>query len=698
MVALGRSAYAMTMLASGKVLIVGGREANANILATAEIFDPSTDTFASTSGPMPGPRTKCTATLLNDGRVLVVGGLDEHGNFLDSAVIYDPGTDSFAPLTAHLAVPREEHRATLLNDGTVLITGGVTTPSPRGLAEPVASAELFDPAADTFSSVGAMSAARANHVATLLTDGRVLVAGGATTGLTQTATADLYDPAKRTFSATGSMADGRDGAAGVLLGDGRVLVAGGGGAPVGMTSASVLSTAEIYNPATGRFTATANDMPEPHFLHAIALLPNGKVLVAGGFAGSGPFFFLQTQAAADLFDPSTNTFTAATPLNIARTFIFAAVLGDRRVFIPGGANFQGGALADAELYSTDTGGGTSGISGGLHSQRVDDAAIALPDGKILISGGIDGVGKVSDRAELYDAASKRLTPTKTTMTAGHHGHTMTMLKTGKVLIAAGNNDIAELYDLATDSFVVTAGTMTAVRLHSTATLLNDGTVLIAGGAPDNVKPAWQSAELYDPATDHFTALAALMRSPRVFQVAALLPDGDVLLAGGSDLSDDSGGATNTAEIYNPSGKTFSDSANTMSAQRYAATGTVLNDGSVLIVDGEARSATTPSADLYNPATGKFSPTTGAPGTARVFHSAVRLLDGSVLVVGGTGSKGRLSSTEFYQPAAGTFMPGPSMVYARAQFTATTIPDGTVLLAGGVDNNGFALPITELFVP
>jgi hypothetical protein len=273
-----------------------------------------------------------------------------------------------------------------------------------------------------------------------------------------------------------------------------------------------------------------------------------------------------------------------------------------------------------------------------------------------------------------------------------------MLKTGKVLIAAGNNDIAELYDPATDSFVVTAGKMTAVRLHSTATLLNDGTVLIAGGAPDNVKPAWQSAELYDPATDHFTALAALMRSPRVFQVAALLPDGDVLLAGGSDLSDDSGGATNTAEIYDPSGKTFSDSANTMSAQRYAATGTVLNDGSVLIVDGEARSATTPSADLYNPATGKFSPTTGAPGTARVFHSAVRLLDGSVLVVGGTGSKGRLSSTEFYQPAAGTFMPGPSMVYARAQFTATTIPDGTVLLAGGVDNNGFALPITELFVP
>jgi N-acetylneuraminic acid mutarotase len=687
----------MTILASAKVLIVGGRDANANVLATAETYDPATDTFASTSGPMPGPRTNCTATLLNDGRVLVTGGVDGHGNFLDSAVIYDPGTDSFAPLTAHLAVPREQHRATLLNDGTVLITGGVTTPSPHGLAEPVASAELFDPVAGTFSSVGAMSTPRATHVALELTDGRVLVAGGATTGLTQTATADLYDPATRAFSATGSMAYSRDGAAGVLLGDGRALVTGGAGAPVGITTASVLTTAEIYNPASGRFMPTANNMPEPHFLHAIALLPNGKVLVAAGFAGSGPFFFLETQAASDLFDPSTNTFTAAVPLNIARTFIFAAVLGDGRVFIPGGENFQGGSLADAELYSI-AGGGTFGISGGLHSQRVDDAAIALPDGKVLISGGIDGFGKVSERAELYDPASMRLTPTKTTMTVGHHGHTMTMLKTGKVLIAGGNNDIAELYDPATDSFVATAGKMTAVRLHSTATLLNDGTVLIAGAAPGVVEPAWQNAEIYDPATDHFTAVAALMRSPRVFQVAALLPDGTVLLAGGSDMADNSGGATNTAEIYNPAGKTFSDSVNTMSAQRYAATATVLTDGSVLIVDGEARSGTIPSADLYSPVTGKFSPTAGPPGAARVFQSAVRLLDGSVLVIGGAGSKGRLSSTEFYNPVAGTFTPGPSMVYGRAQFTATTIPDGTALIAGGVDNNGFALPITELFVP
>lgn len=699
MAALGRSSYAMSLLASGKVLILGGFDITSTEVATAEVFDPTTDTFAFTAGPMPGPRRNPTATLLNDGRVLVTGGQDEKSNFLDTALIYDPGTDSFTPLTAHLAVPRSEHRATVLGDGTVLITGGITTPS-GGEAEPVASAELFDPVANDFVSVGAMSVPRASHVSTLLTDGRVLVAGGVSTGLHQTATADLYDPVKRTFTATGSMGFAREGAAGVRLADGRVLVTGGGGAPVAAgfaVSTSVLSSAEIYDPASGQFTPTINDMPEPHFLHAIALLSSGKVLVAGGFAGSGPFFFLEAQAATALFDPSTNAFTSATPLNIARTLIYAAVLADGRVFIPGGANFQGEQLGDAELYSADSGGGTFGVSGGLHSERVDDAALTLPDGTILVTGGINGVGFVSNTAEIYDPSTKRLTPTKTTMTIGHHGHTMTMLKSGKVLIAGGNNDVAELYDPASGSFTATVGKMTAVRLHSTATLLNDGTVLIAGGAPDNVKPALKSAELYDPASDTFSPVAAPMQSTRVFQVAALLPDGKVLLAGGSDTSDDSGGATNTAEIYDPSAKTFTDSTNTMSAQRYAATGTVLSDGSVLIVDGDSGTGPTASADLYNPATGKFSPTAGAPLSARVFQTAVRLLDGTVLVAGGTGTT-RLNTTEIYDPAAGTFASGPSMVYARAQFTASGLPDGSVLLAGGVGISGYALPSTELFVP
>jgi hypothetical protein len=691
MAALGRISYGLTLLTSGKVLIVGGTDFNGDTLSTAEVFDPSTGDFAFTSGMMPAPRKNCTATLLNDGRVLVAGGVDQNDNFLDSALIYDPATDSFTPVAAHLSIPRSQHLATLLNDGMVLITGGVTTPH-GGLAEPVTSAELFDPAANDFVGVGAMTTAREEHTATLLEDGRVLVAGGGTIGLTQTATAEIYDPVKRTFAATGSMAYSRTGAAAVRLADGRVLVTGGGGFAAGSAAtAAVLDTAEIYDPASAQFMPTANDMPEPHFLHAIALLSDGRALLAGGFAGSGPFFFLETEAAATLFDPSTNSFTPATPLNAARAGIDAVSLADGRIFIPGGSNFQGEVLGEAEVYSAAS--GIFEVSGGLHGERVDHAALALPDGVILITGGINGVGEVLKTAEIYSSASGRLTLTKP-MTIGHHGHTMTLLKSGKVLIAGGNNEIAELYDPVTASFTATAGRMTAVRLHATATLLNDGTVLIAGGAPDNVQPALQSAELYDPASDHFIPVAAPMRSPRVFQVAALLPDGKVLLAGGSDTDASADGATDTAEVYDPATKTFADNANPMTEQRYAATATMLKDGSVLIVDGDTQTGEIASADLYNSATGKFSATAGAPVSARVFHSATELADGTVLVAGGIGAG---TGSEIYNPASGTFAPGPSMVYPRAQFTVSELNNGSVLLAGGV-GDGFALPSTELFVP
>ena len=194
------------------------------------------------------------------------------------------------------------------------------------------------------------------------------------------------------------------------------------------------------------------------------------------------------------------------------------------------------------------------------------------------------------------------------MTTGRSGQTMTMLNSGKVLVAGGGVDTAELYDPATGSFTATAGKMSVVRLHHTATLLKDGTVLIAGGVSSEATPALQSAELYDPVSNSFTPIAASMTSPRVFHVAALLPNGTVLLAGGSDEDDSSGGATNSAEIYDPVAKTFTTSANTLSAQRYAATATTLDDGSVLIVDGAASKSTTASADLFNPATGRFSPT------------------------------------------------------------------------------------------
>ncbi|MGO9059900.1 MAG: Kelch repeat-containing protein [Candidatus Binataceae bacterium] len=697
MVAFGRVAFGMAKLQSGKVLIAGGIDIFGNTLSSAELFDPASGNFALTKAPMPGPRKQSTATLLNDGRVLIAGGRDDKNNFLDSALLYDPLSDSFSATASPLTVPRLEHSATLLNDGSVLIAGGFTTPH-GGVALPVSSAELFNPTDATFHAVGSMSDPRAQHTATLLADGSVMVAGGISVKLGQLASAELYNPSTGSFTPTGSLATARTGAAAVRLTDGRILVAGGGG------NSGALKSAELYDSATGKFSPASNDMPEPHYLAAIALLPDSSVLIAGGFAGSGIFFVLNAQAAATIFDPGSSSFTATTSLNMSRSDIGAALLDDGRVFIPGGQNFQGESLANADLYDTASPGGRFAglgiaISGGMHSERVDQRALTLNDGKILITGGIDGLGNLAQTAEIYDPASGNLTLTNTPMTIGRSGHTMTMLKSGLILVAGGGTDTAELYDPAAGSFTATAGKMSVARLHHTATLLGDGTVLIAGGVSKETTPALQSAELYDPASNSFTPIAAPMQSARVFHVAALLPNGTVLIAGGSDKDDSSNGATDSAEIYDPVAKTFTITANTMSAQRYAPTATMLSDGSVLIVDGAAVTTTTASADLFNPASGRFFPTTGTPTAARFFHSAALLSDGTVLIVGGVNNtSGLLNSSEIYDPATETFKPSASTIYGRSEFTESVLSDGDVLIAGGAGTNRYALPSTELFVP
>ncbi len=297
MAAMGRASYALAVLASGKVLIAGGMDIFTNVLSTAEVFDPSTGNFTFTGGPMPGPRWEFTATLLNNGQVLVAGGIDNNKNYLDTAALYDPVSDSFTVLASQLSVPRSQHRATLLNDGTVLITGGFTTPLPGKPPLPVASAEVFNPADDSFNSVGPMADARALHTATLLANGDVLVTGGASVEIPQLASAELYNPVTRGFTpAAGSMAHARQGAVAALVTDGRVLVAGGGNSTSG-----ALKSAELYSVATGTFTSTSNGMPEPHYLPAIASLSDGGVLIAGGFAGSGDSFNLNAQTAATVF-------------------------------------------------------------------------------------------------------------------------------------------------------------------------------------------------------------------------------------------------------------------------------------------------------------------------------------------------------------------------------------------------------------
>jgi hypothetical protein len=290
--AVGRTCHTLTSLQDGRVLIAGGIDGNGSVLATAEIFDPAKGTFVAV-GTMEAPRACQTATLLKDGRILVsggFGGFNVNVTLLAVAEIFDPASGSFSPSAGPMASARVYHTATLLPDGRVVLSGGITQWNSSPLTG-VASAEVFDPATGLFSATADMGAARLGHTATLLSNGKVLIAGGsATVGVGSAfATAEIFDPATETFAATGSMGTTRTFHTATLLNDGTVLVAGGDPNDIlnlGPTSygwlPAPLASAELFDPAAGIFTETGG-LVNGRENHTATLLKDGTVLVIGGF-------------------------------------------------------------------------------------------------------------------------------------------------------------------------------------------------------------------------------------------------------------------------------------------------------------------------------------------------------------------------------------------------------------------------------
>jgi uncharacterized delta-60 repeat protein len=336
--ATARELHTATLLSDGRVLIIGGSDGSKE-LASVELYDPATGTFSPT-GSLATPRDDFTATALSDGRVLVAGGQTDVTSTLEclaSTELYDPATGTFSP-TGSMTAARCGQTATALSDGRVLMAGG----QDAGF-NVTASAELYDPATGKFSSTGSMTAARDGATATTLSDGRVLIAGGAN-GSGVLASAELYDPATGKFSSTGSMTAARDGATATTLSDGRILIVGG---ETDMAPASDrLASAELYDPASGKFSPTGS-LTIGRDAHTATLLPDGRVLIAGGWDGSA------TLASAELYDPATGKFMATSRLTSAREFHTATLLPAGRVLIAGGealgtSTFE--TLASAELY------------------------------------------------------------------------------------------------------------------------------------------------------------------------------------------------------------------------------------------------------------------------------------------------------------------------------------------------------------
>jgi hypothetical protein len=363
----------------------------------------------------------------------------------------------------------------------------------------------FAQTSGTFSATGSMTTGRARHTATLLLDGKVLIAGGGS------ATVELYDPSTGTFTAIGSMTASDGVGSATLLPDGRVLLIETQGA-------------ELFDPSTGTLSATGN-MIEVQNGYTATLLTNGKVLVTGGTNGQSDC--CANVANPELYDPSSRMFSLAGPYadtgapTVGPTYGAgtSGLVSVPATLLPAGKVLISSESA-AELY--DPVSNAFGLTGSMTAAYLflgptkptsiyGRAATLLPDGKVLVTGGAPALFDTGDsqnlnKAELYDSSAGVFTPTGD-MALPRFLHATTLLPDGTVLITGGRVDnflrtspIAELYDPATGAFF-TVGNMKSGRWNHQATLLNDGRVPITGGSFSNAYPDGQllaSAEIYMP--------------------------------------------------------------------------------------------------------------------------------------------------------------------------------------------------------
>ncbi|CAF1228203.1 unnamed protein product [Rotaria sp. Silwood1] len=329
-----------------------------------------------------------------------------------------------------------------------------------------------------------------------------------------------------------------------VLSNGRVLVAGGCN-----TAGGYLNSAELYDPSTGLWTYTGY-MSYLRSQHTASLLTNGQVLIAGGFfySGYGPTSFLNS---AELYDPLTGVWANTGNMAVARIYHTATLLINGTVLITGGYGF-GGFWNSAELYDPSAGVWT--LTGSMKVARDYHTATLLANGQVLVAGGTVyssyGYSGGLNSAELYDPSTGVWTYTGN-MAAIRSYHTATLLTNGYVLVVGGLGiggylNSAELYDPSTGVWTSTGNTSFGRYLH-TATLLDDGKVLVVGGVVSSSfrhSDYLNSTELYDPSTGVWTN-ASILNFGRMYHTASILTDEKVLVAGGYDY----GGALNSAELY-----------------------------------------------------------------------------------------------------------------------------------------------------
>lgn len=362
----------------------------------------------------------------------------------------------------------------------VLSVACTTDPGPRTAGSSASTSAETREAVDPSGGVTAaspMTTSRAAHAATVLGDGTVLITGGFGDRGGAEASAELFDPATGRFASTGSMSVGRQSHTATLLDDGRVLIVGGYD-PVGTR----LATAEIYDPATGRSSPT-DPMAGPRADQTATLLSDGRVLIAGG---TGPgYSFLSS---AEIYDPSIGSFTPTGSMSVPRDAATSTLLKDGRVLVAGGHTGRDDAI---EIYAS---------------------------------------------AEIFDPESGRFTPVGR-MALPRHKHDAVLLSDGRVLIVGGSDarddlglyDSAEIFDPTTGRFSE-AGDLNDPRykMRGTTLLLPDGRAVVCCGA--------SNAEVFDPASGRFASIPGSLGVGPLFAAAARVGPDEILVTGGYSLA------------------------------------------------------------------------------------------------------------------------------------------------------------------
>ncbi len=703
------SGATLTPLPAGLGLLAGG----SSDASAVELFDPALGAWKD-AAPMSTPRRYHTATLLVDGRVLVTGGqLADDGTVTPSAEIFAPAAGTWSD-AASLLTARKQHTATRLGDGTVLIVGGSTS---MGIT---AAVERYDPAKDQWTQMPPLTNARVIHSATLLDSRAVLVAGGVDATSSALRSSELFDPQTERWVASGLLDHARIGHVAEPLDHGAVLVTGG----------EYQSSAEIYRPTDGGQRCEVGPQC------ASGYCVDG---VCCNEACSGPCVACALAGAEGTCSPATPgtdphrdcgeggpcdsvcDAESACVSRVGEACVATTCTADGTAAIEGVAcSAVGGECTQAMVSCAPYRCGLSGSPAALgcvtQCSSIDDCADGYacdPQGKCRARPDVAATFAVTCSAgprppgsppalAAWLAGLALLAAARRRRQGRGRGLRRSILLATAALAGATTWSPALLADepppsLATQPLSSLAtSSMSTVRWHHIAAKLADGRVLVAGGQPS--ESAILTAEIYDPSAGTWTPTGTPMLYPHDWPIGATLCDGRVFVAGRNDAG------AREAELYDPATNTWIP-AGKMKLTHLYGTATLLDDCRLLLTGGYNSNT---QAEVFYPDT-KIFKSVGVMNSERFFHTTTKLADGRVLAAGGgvdvSGKWFTYATVDIFDPKTGLWTKAAKMNQARRAHTATLLPDGRVLVAGGNmggknDGNeaGTQLDTAELYDP